>query len=291
MPWFKPEAGLLAILLLGCAPPEETAPVVEIPRPIVGGRPAGTCQWPTAVGAEICTSTLVHPRVITTAAHCVRDGGPSEITFGETWTGDGVVRRVPVKECHTADDSGIPGDFGFCVLAEPVEDVPIVPVLFGCETAVLQPGQGATLVGFGQQRWYDLRAGVKYLVDVAIDDIVDNDVYLGNGRTGACNGDSGGPAYVRLADGSWRVFGATSRGSFFCNSQTIYTLIPPFVPWLERTSGIDITPCHDADGTWHPTAACGRFPLDPGAGGSWSNMCNDLPRGGPSATCGAPFSP
>lgn len=31
---------------------------------------------------------------------------------------------------------------------------------------------------------------------------------------------------------------------------------------LEDTAGVDITPCHDADGTWNPTSACDEFPRD-----------------------------
>jgi hypothetical protein len=236
-----------------------------------------------------CTSTLVHPRVITTANHCVEDGGPTEITFGERWSGAGVARRVAVERCWgAAADSGLPGDFGFCVLAEPVTDVPIVPILYGCETAVLAPGNRAVLVGYGRRGGFFFNAGTKYVVEVDLGAITGNDIAVGDGRHGGCQGDSGGPAFIQLGDGSWRVFGATSRGALFCNSQTIYTLIHPFVAWIEATSGIDVTPCHDADGTWKPTAACGQFPVDPGAG-TWATMCSNVTRAGPSATCGPPF--
>ncbi len=281
------------LVLAGCNPEESAAspPTESAEHPIIGGVRAQSCQWPTAVGAEVCTSTLVHPLIITTAAHCVQEGGPKEISFGESWSAVGAVRRVPVKECHSAEGSGLEGDFGFCILAEPVTDVPIVPVLYGCETSVLQRGQKSTLVGFGQRHWLDFRAGTKYVVDVDIAGIEGNDIYVGGRRTGACSGDSGGPAYVKLADGTWRVFGATSRGSLFCNSQTIYTLIHPFVPWLESISGIDITPCHDADGTWRPGPNCGAFPKNPEAPGSWSNMCNHIERSGPSTTCGPAHTP
>ena len=259
-------------------------------QPIVGGSRAATCQWPTAVGLDqSCTGTLVHPRVVTTAGHCLTEDGPKEITFGEVWSGQGVVRTVKIERCHDGQDSGIEGDFGFCVLAEAVTDVPVVPVLMGCETAALQSGQAAVLTGYGRRGGISFRSGVKYLVDVAINQVVGNDVHLGNSRAGGCHGDSGGPAFVQLGDGSWRTFGATSRGTLFCNGQTIYTLIHPFVPWMEATSGIDITPCHDGDGAWNPGAECNGFPRDPQAEGkTWANMCSDVLRGQPSATCGPP---
>jgi hypothetical protein len=277
------------VLATGCGGSRDRDPQPanqQSQQPIVGGTRASTCQWPTAVGLSNCTGTLVHPRIVTTAGHCVTDGGPAEITFGETWEGAGVVRRVPVQECHGSTSSGVAGDFGFCVLAEPVNDVPIVPVIFGCETGALAPGQPAVLAGYGRRGGFSFTAGIKYFVDVAINSLEGNDIHLGSGRQGACQGDSGGPAYVQLPDGSWRVFGATSRGSLFCTTETIYTLIHPFVPWIEATSGFDITPCHDADGSWNPGPACDQLPLDPGAGGgTWSNMCGDQPRSGPGTSC------
>jgi hypothetical protein len=285
--------GLVGLVAPGCGVPEPATPqdeVLTISQPIIGGSPASSCQWPTTVGATNCTSTLVHPRIITTADHCVADGGPTQITFGERWSGAGVVRTVNVSQCFGAAAAGLEGDFGFCVLEEPV-DMEITPVLFGCETEILQAGQPAVLVGYGQRAWWDLRAGTKFKVDVQVVSIDGVDISLGNSRRGSCYGDSGGPAYVQLGDGTWRVFGVTSRGAIFCNGESIYTLIHPFVPWVEQTSGIDITPCHDADGTWNPTADCKDFPSNPEAGvGSWDDMCAAISTGGPSATCGPAFN-
>jgi MYXO-CTERM domain-containing protein len=295
---------LAAAPFAGCMPPDGPAPeprnapgsstqvdeVDEVQVPIVGGTRQMSCQWPTAVGALGCTNTLVHPLVVTTANHCVTGGGPRAITFGETWSGAGVVRRVPVRRCFGSAGSGIRGDFGFCVLAEPVTDVPIVPILFGCETDILKPGQQATLVGYGRLSGTTNAAGTKFAVNVQVGRIMGNDIFLGNATSSACNGDSGGPAFVKLADGTWRVFGATSRGSARCNAATIYTMIHPFVAWMERTSGIDVTPCHDGDGRWNPGPACRNFPTNPeAANGAWQTMCNSVTRGGLGATCGAPF--
>ena len=62
-----------------------------------------------------------------------------------------------------------------------------------------------------------------------------------------CNGDSGGPAYLNLSDGSQRgifkVAGLTSRAAnsstVNCGDGGIYTLIPAYLPWLyEVTNGL-----------------------------------------------------
>lgn len=76
-----------------------------------------------------------------------------------------------------------------------------------------------------------------------------------------------------------------------CDGQAWYGMMhdSQAVPWIEKESGIDITPCFDVDGTWNPTDDCGRFPLDPGATGSWENACGGGPVGKMSSTCGPAF--
>ena len=245
-----------------------------VAQPIIGGSPATSCQWPTAVGAVNCTSTLVHPRIITTADHCVADGGPTHITFGERWSGAGVVRTVPVDRMFRGG-RGRPGG----------------------RLRVLHPGRaGRHGDHAGPVRVRDRdpdRRAARHAGGVRPAGLVGrpgrHQIQGRRSGRGARTGSTStwataaaapatatraGPPTSQLADGSWRVFGATSRGALFCNGESIYTLIHPFVPWLEQTSGIDITPCHDSDGTWNPTAACTGFPTNPEAGaGTWDDMC------------------
>jgi hypothetical protein len=64
-------------------------------------------------------------------------------------------------------------------------------------------------------------------------------------------------------------------------------LIHPAVPWIEMTSGIDVTPCTDADGKWNPGPSCKDFSLDPLATGrTWANGCAEPVLSGPATTCG-----
>ncbi|MEM6997214.1 MAG: hypothetical protein AAF721_42305 [Myxococcota bacterium] len=50
---------------------------------------------------------------------------------------------------------------------------------------------------------------------------------------------------------------------------------------------MDITPCHDADGGWNPTEACGGFPTEMVDNGSrWGAQCEPADVSPPSATCG-----
>lgn len=62
-------------------------------------------------------------------------------------------------------------------------------------------------------------------------------------------GDSGGPTFVRLPDGTWRVIGLLHGGNTGSSS---VQAVPPYLAWIEKTSGVDITPCHELDesGGW-----------------------------------------
>ena len=264
---------------------------------IVGGEPSAVCGWPSTVAIGECTGSLVHPELVIYAAHCpiLMMEDPIEVRFGETTAAP--ERVVPVEDCQVnpgfdlfSDPPG--GDFAYCTLAEPVTDVPIVPVLMGCEADELVPEAEVTLVGYGLDDNAEL--GVKREVVTTVDSFInDSEVIVGGDGKGACNGDSGGPAFLQLADGSWRVFGITSRGlDFDCaNTQTIYGVMHlEAIEWVEESSGLDITPCHDADGTWNPGPDCGGFPLNPGDGlGVWEEGCVDDQVEGFSDHCGPPF--
>ncbi len=263
------------------------------PMPIYGGTEAGECDWPTTVYMDGCTGTLVHPQLVVFAAHCMffaGGQGPDFAGFGES--ADSPARQVPIDQC-TMYPGWTPGgrgdDVAFCTLAEPVNDVPIVPILMGCETEILASGQPVTLVGFGVTE-SDV-FGVKHAVQTTINSVLGAEVNLGGGGTSSCNGDSGGPAYVQLEDGSWRVFGVTSRGtSGSCADESIYGLIHEHIELIESTAGLDVTPCHDVDGTWNPTEGCTGFPMNPGVGETpWAMGCAQTELSPPSMTCGDPI--
>ncbi|MGB1016829.1 MAG: S1 family peptidase, partial [Nannocystaceae bacterium] len=268
-------------------------PEPETPLPIYGGEPTATCGWPTTVSMQgSCTGTLVHPRVVVYAAHCGADY--PEIWFGEDI--DAPTRVVPTSLCqtHPPPTLGAGQDIAFCVLAEPVEDIPIIPILMGCELDALVPGRKTALVGYGFTE--DDVYGIKHEVTTIVEGFADNEILLGGDGNDACNGDSGGPGYFRLdpdtfpgGDGSWRVFGITSYGKS-CGGSTYYSMIHTNIDWLEETAGIDVTPCHDRDGTWNPSALCGQVPLAPqDSVGTWNAGCGGGPVSDWLASCGEPF--
>jgi hypothetical protein len=284
---------LLVLAAVAACAADPVPPVIETTaHPILGGENASVCQWPTTVLLSGCSGTLVHPSIITTAAHCGTNHRMA--TFGES---NGTpARRVPIEYCKVFQGENGPDatDFAFCKLRTPVTDVPIIPPLMGCEIDVLKEGTKVVVAGFGDNNDRNGGFGTKRWVETTINRLdTGKGAQVGGMGKAPCYGDSGGPAFVQLADGTWRAFGIDSAGlADSCTAGDIMAMIWKAVPWIEQQSGIDISPCHDADGKWHPGPDCHSFSQDPLATGrSWANGCAEPTLSPPAATCGMAGTP
>jgi len=271
---------------LGCAiacsdrvDPER--PVRVVSQPIVGGYAVQSCQGADTVSIGNCGATLIHSQVLVTAAHCL-NGEPQVASFGDSLTNSQLA--VPIARCVAHPDyrlvSGM--DIGVCLLAQPV-DIPYVPVIAACEAqAAIVPGGEVTLIGYGDLGALESGDGTKHFVDVPIQDrrAEGRELLVGDSARGACYGDSGASAYVRLADGSSRFVGVISRrGDAYadeldaaCATSTILSLAQPHSAWIASVAGMDIDPCHD-ENRWNPGQDCGVFARDPLQTGPWEQAC------------------
>ncbi|MCA9704453.1 MAG: trypsin-like serine protease, partial [Myxococcales bacterium] len=191
------------------------------PRPVAvsGANVALPCQWPTVVsfraGDGKCSGTLVHPRVIVTAAHCLVDSSAGGIRFGEQFQPAAMI--VDAERCGLHPDylrSPVPSaDVGYCVLQEAVEGIPPTPLLMGCETERLRRGEPAVIVGFGISEQDELFGTKRYAFTVLDSDLRDDGtVWVGDAEVNGCLGDSGGPALVQRPEGTWHAVGVLAHG-------------------------------------------------------------------------------
>lgn len=269
---------------------------------IYGGEVAETCQFPTtAGGTKKCTATLIHPKVVISAAHCRPLG---TVFFGEYRKKPAFTRKTKWCELTSVQSS----DAQICVLEEPVNDLPLAPIIQGCESEKIKVGAKVILSGFGLDENDPANADDSYKnekrwVETEIVRVSKDALHIGKDGKGGCNGDSGGPAFLQMDDGTWRTLGAThagASGESHPNCKTgIWKRADALVDWYEEQlakhneTDIDLTPCFDDSGTWKPSEACGGYSKDlKGPFGAWDNHCGEgMPVVKYSATCGEPFAP
>ncbi|MBI2896905.1 MAG: S1 family peptidase [Deltaproteobacteria bacterium] len=176
---------------------------------LAGGLAGGA--WPAVglvrVGRELCTGTLVAPRVVVSARHCVDLGTtPGEVEF---LTG----RQGEELEAVGSDLLWTDGEDLIAVVldrAPSVEPAPFRTTPMAREAI----GSEVTLVGYGTTRPDANDHGVKRSGTASIE-VVDDLTFVVeirfDGQAAPCFGDSGGPA---LLDG--QVAGVLSGGDPAC---------------------------------------------------------------------------
>lgn len=262
---------------------------------IVHGKPARIADWPWQVaiairptvlpkkkspaGRTFCGGSVLAPRLVVTAGHCVSflkrpRARQLEVIAGRTWLnrqGDGQV--VPVKNVLMPrdPDSGKPlfrehngsagWDLALLQLESPVEAA-AVKVAGADEAAAWKPGRLVWATGWGITAANGRKPSPRLRVarQVMLPGRVCRGAHGRNyrkrlmdcsggpsGSASTCSGDSGGPLIARLGSG-FRLVGLTSWGDAGCrgNQPSVYTRIAasPIRSWLAdttlRLSGVDV---------------------------------------------------
>ena len=228
----------------GQGAPGDTA---AVQRPILYGTPDLRPEHKAVVAlvwgngdSNFCSGTLIAPRVVLTAAHCLQKISPGVIYvyFGnDVHQGGQYVQAASIMPHPLYDADRFTYDVGLVRLeSDAPSDATPIPILpAGQALGPADEGGPVQFVGFGLTE--DNTTGVKLEFDgeiVTVCDGPDVCAYGGGGQVvpgaigysvqdgGPCSGDSGGPAFVTRG-GRQYVAAVTSYGDEGCNFYGVST--------------------------------------------------------------------
>ena len=231
-------------------PPENPS---DATAQIIGGQPATPGDWPATLRFDtpdgMCTSTVVGPRVVLTAAHCVDNGATGDVVLGTQPTsvtcdhhpGYDEDYRLDIALCLAVSDITLPGN-----PANRRFETLNIDSLAPAVADPADPDDTVTLIGFGCRRvGGGGPSGVLYQGQSRVRTAADDDAYVETrGGAAVCFGDSGGGAFLReRGSGPRRLFGINSRGDIRTRSlltAVAYPLVDRFVRDWKATKQVQI---------------------------------------------------
>ena len=217
-----------------------TAPIPAL----IGGSIQDPKMWPasftTRQGNSRCTGTMIGPKTLQLAAHCVGNGRTASITSeGKTY----------VATCTHGPNYRIDStsDYALCLLKEELPLVHYERVLqepkLNIGDSLILAGMGCTIAGGSGGNDGNFRVGESPIIRLPK---FNNDIVT-KGGAALCYGDSGGSVFWKDPDGLLWVTGVNSRGDIATTSYLSATFTKDakefYGSWAQKNSasicGID----------------------------------------------------
>lgn len=253
--------GFVALACVGCTQPVADSAIEQSQHAIVNGsaeaglpgvgalvflHPGGLLE------AQYCTGTLIAPRWVLTAAHCLTPQdellvpspqtvvfylGPNATPVNGQFPAGGNVYAVKELYPHANYDPTTGDmDLGLVLLEEAIPNVTPLPLA----TSQPQASDSLRAVGFGAADSGGEGSGVKRSATLEIGEVYWGAFTAFAPDSGLCFGDSGGPG-LRQVMGVWKVAGVASSvvpdgtGEPCANSQAIYVRVDAAADWIADT--------------------------------------------------------